>query len=174
MSEDSMGIRLVRVILLSAVAVLFAAPLSAIFCVPPPNPPHPGPPDPPPPVCEPKKCDKCYKSPCYLATGMYVDDFVDLQIPAAGMYPLTVSRRYDSSRPADGPIGTGWSSSLTAHLYYATYLLAAPSAYSFEVDIVLSDGVTYRFTIDGIGAFTPPLGRYDTLVRNGDGTYSLA
>jgi RHS repeat-associated protein len=101
-----------------------------------------------------------------------VNEFADLQIPTAGMYPITVSRRYDSSRTGDGPLGVGWSSSLTAHLYYATYLLAAPSTYSYEADIVMPDGVLYRFTTNG-NAFTPPSGRYDTLVKNVDGTYAL-
>lgn len=167
-----MIVRFARVFASAVLVMLIAAPLFATFCVPGTTPAQPGPPDPPPPVCEPKACDKCSKSPCYLRTGTYVNDFVDLQIPTAGMYPLTVSRRYDSSRPADGPLGVGWSSSLTAHLYYATYLVAAPSTYSYEANIVMPDGVVYRFTTNG-NAFTPPLGRYDTLVRNADGTYAL-
>jgi RHS repeat-associated protein len=168
-----MIVRFVRIFTWAVVSMLLAAPLFASFCVPGTRPPQSPPPDPPPPVCEPKACDKCSKSPCYLATGTYVSDFVDLQIPTAGMYPLTVSRRYDSSRPADGPLGVGWSSSLTAHLYYATYLVSAPSTYSYEADIVMPDGVVYRFTTGGGSEFTPPFGRYDSLVKNGDGTYSL-
>jgi YD repeat-containing protein len=167
-----MRIRFARIVVLPAVLSL-ALPLYASLCVPGSQPAQPDPAPPPPPVCEPKPCERCSKSPCYLATGMYVDDYTDLQIPTIGMYPLTVSRRYDSSHPSDGPLGTGWSSSLTAHLYYATYLLAAPSTYSYEADVVMPDGVTYQFTIDGSGAFTPPFGRHETLVRNGDGTYSL-
>src|SRR5258706_1837910 len=173
MSEDSMIVRFACVFASAMLLMLIAAPLFATFCVPGTTPAQPGPPDPPPPVCEPKACDKCSKSTCYLATGTYVSDFVDLQIPTAGMYPLTVSRRYDSSRPADGPLGVGWSSSLTAHLYYATYLVSAPSTYSYEADVVMPEGVTYRFTTSGSGTFIPPFGRYDTLIRNGDGTYSL-
>jgi len=167
-----MIVRFARVFVSAALLMLLAIPVFATFCVPGTTPAQPGPPDPPPPVCEPKACDKCSKSPCYLRTGTYVNDFVDLQIPTVGRYPLTVSRRYDSSRPADGPLGAGWSSSLTAHLYYATYLVSAPSTYSYEANIVMPDGVVYRFTTNG-NAFTPPLGRYDTLVKNGDGTYAL-
>jgi len=168
-----MIVRFVRIFTSAAFLMLLAVPLFASFCVPGTRPPQSPPPDPPPPVCEPKACDKCSKSPCYLATGTYVNDFVDLQIPTAGMYPLTVSRRYDSSRPADGPLGVGWSSSLTAHLYYATYLVSAPSTYSYEADVVMPDGVIYRFTTGGGSGFTPPFGRYDSLVKNADGTYSL-
>jgi len=168
-----MIVRFVRIFTSAVVLLLLAVPLFASFCVPGSKPPQSPPSDPPPPVCEPKACDRCSKSPCYLATGTYVSDFVDLQIPTAGMYPLSVLRRYDSSRPADGPLGVGWSSSLTAHLYYATYLVSAPSTYSYEADIVMPDGVVYRFTTGGVSGFTPPFGRYDSLVKNGDGTYSL-
>lgn len=168
-----MIVRFVRIFTSAVVLMLLAVPLVASFCVPGSKPPQSAPPDPPPPVCEPNGCDRCSKSPCYLASGTYVTDFVDLQIPTAGMYPLTVSRRYDSSRPSDGPLGVAWSSSLTAHLYYATYLVSAPSTYSYEADVVMPDGVVYRFTTAGGSGFTPPFGRYDTLVKNGDGTYSL-
>src|SRR5262245_22318199 len=153
MNEGSMMARFARLLTFAALFVLIASPAGATFCVPGKKPAQPPPPDAPPPVCEPKKCDRCTKSPCYLATGVYVDDFVDLQIPAAGTYPLTVSRRYDSSRTGDGPLGVGWSSSLTAHLYYAAYLLSAPSTYSYEADVVMPDGVTYTFTLNG-GTFS--------------------
>src|SRR5262249_10587969 len=120
-----------------------------------------------------KECDKCSKSPCYLAMGSYVDSYVDFQIPTAGTYPLSVTRRYDSSRPTDGPLGAGWSSSLTAHLYYAAYLLTPPSTYSYEADVLMPNGVLYRFTTGNGSTFSPPFGRFDTLVRNGDGTFAL-
>jgi len=143
------------------------------FCLTPTAVPQPPPPDSPPPLCQPKECDKCTKSPCYVATGIYARDAVDLTIPTAGSFSLIASRLYDSSRITDGPLGLGWSSSLTPRLYYVTYLFSAPSTYSHEADVVLPDGVLYRFTMDGSGAFSPPAGRYEKLVRNTDGTYSL-
>src|SRR5258708_10956907 len=131
MGGVSMAFRFARILVFMGILVLTALPLSATFCVPGSKPAQPDPPAPTPPVCEPKQCDRCSKSPCYLATGMYVDDFVDLQIPTIGVLPLTVSRLSDSNRPSAGPLGTGWSSSLTARLYYAAYLLAAPANYSY-------------------------------------------
>src|SRR5438270_227287 len=119
----------------------------ATYCVTPTVLPQQSPPPSPPPICQPKECDKCTKSPCYVATGIYSRDAVDLNIPTAGTLSLTASRVYDSSRVVDGPIGLGWSSSLMPRLYYATYLVAAPSTYSHEADVVLPDGVLYRFTI---------------------------
>lgn len=143
------------------------------FCLTPTTVPQPPAPPSPPPICEPKQCDKCTKSPCYVATGIYAREAVDLTIPTAGTFSLVASRLYDSSRVTDGPLGLGWSSSLTPHLYYATYLVSAPSTYLHEADVELPDGVLYRFTVDSSGMFLPPAGRYDKLVRNGDGTYSL-
>jgi len=142
------------------------------YCLTPTAVPQPPPPPSPPPICQPKECDKCTKSPCYVATGIYTTDALDLTIPTAGTFSLMASRLYDSSRVVDGPLGLGWSTGLTPHLYYATYLFAAPSTYSHEADIVMPDGVLYRFTTDG-SVFSPPAGRYDKLVKNGDGTYSL-
>lgn len=156
----------------------------ASYCVPGMTPAQPQGPDPTPPVCGPGSnsaaqpggcgdCDICSKSPGYLASGTYVSDFGDTQIPTAGMYPLIVTRRYDSGRPTDGPLGAGWSMNLTAHLYYATYLLSAPNTYTYEADIVMPSGLLYRFTASG-NTFTAPAGSFDTLVRNGDGTYSFS
>ena len=164
-----------RVILKAgAIAAFLSGRLAAqTFCVPPKAVPPPPPPQSPPPICQPKECDKCTKSPCYVATGIYARDAVDLTIPTAGTFSLIASRLYDSSHLTDGPLGVGWSSSLTPRLYYATYLLAAPSTYSHEADVEMPDGVMYRFTVDGSGVFSPPAGRYDKLLRNGDGTYSL-
>lgn len=145
----------------------------SVYCLTPTAVPQTPPPKSPPPICQPKECDKCTKSPCYVATGIYARDAVDLTIPTAGTFSLVASRLYDSSRIVDGPLGVGWSSSLTPRLFYATYLFAAPSTYSHEADVVLPDGVLYRFTVDASGVFSPPEGRYDKLVRNSDGTYSL-
>src|SRR5436190_16375498 len=108
MSENSMAVRLLRFVIISLLSSLLALPLGATYCATPKAPPSPPPAGPHSPQCEPKKCDRCSASPCYVASGMYVDDFVDLQIPTAGSYPLMVSRRYDSSGPADGPMGAGW------------------------------------------------------------------
>ncbi len=141
------------------------------FCLTPTAMPQTPPSPSPPPVCEPCH-ERCRESPCYVATGIYVTDATDLQIRTAGTIPLVASRLYDSSRGADGPLGTGWSSGLMPRLYYATYLFSAPSTYSHEADVVMPDGVIYRFAMSG-GAFTPPFGRFETLVRNADQTYSL-
>jgi RHS repeat-associated protein len=164
-----------------ALLLTAGVPLQASFCVPPSPAPQQPLPDPPSPACGPgtnsaasgscTTCDICSKSPGYLASGTYVNTFTDLQIPTAGMYPLSVFRRYDSGHLVDGPLGIGWTSSLTAHLYFATYLFAA-NTYSYEADVIMPSGLQYRFTMSG-NAFVAPPGSFDTLVKNGDGTYSL-
>lgn len=141
------------------------------FCAIPMTPPAPPPPPQPPPYCTPKDCNKCTKSPCYVATGGYTNDFDDLQIWTRGL-PISVSRHYESTRLVDGPIGLGWTFSLTPRLYYAVYLFSAPSTYSHEADILMADGSLLRFSEAG-GVFSPTFGRNDHLVHNADGTFDL-
>lgn len=141
------------------------------YCAPPKPMPQSAPPPPPPAVCQPQACNKCTTSPCYVDSGIYVNDAVDLSIPTNG-FSLLVARHYDSSLTDDGPLGIGWTSSLMPHLYYATYLYAA-NVYQYEADVVMPDGARYRFTANGDGTFTPPGGRRDTLARNADGTFTM-
>jgi RHS repeat-associated protein len=117
-------------------------------------------------------CDNCTESPCYVASGVYETKTVDLELPTQG-FPLSAARKYQSSHTIDGPTGYGWTTSLAAHLYYAAYLLAAPSTYQKEADITMPDGARYRFADNGNGTFASPANRHDTLVKNGDGTWDL-
>jgi len=145
--------------------------LAQAYCAPPKTTPQPPPPPPPPPPCEPKVCNKCTTSPCYVDSGIYVNDAVDLSIPTNG-FPLLVGRHYDSSLTVDGPLGIGWTSSLTPHLYYATYLYA-PNVYQYEADVIMPEGARHHFTMASDGTFAPPPGRRDTLVRNANGTFTM-
>jgi RHS repeat-associated protein len=165
-----------RIALLLAMAVIAettdALGQPSAYCAPPKVMPKSQPPSSPPAACQPVPgCNSCTRSPCYVDSGIYVNDVVDLTIPTSG-FPLLLGRHYDSSIDADGPLGIGWTASLTSHLYYATYLYAT-NVYQYEADVVMPDGARYRFTTIGGGTFTPPPGRFDTLVRNGDGTFAL-
>lgn len=169
-----------RITFLAFLAAAVGAPLHAqSWCgnpVPPCEPTNPSSkcyqPPRPDPRCEPRECNKCTKSPCYVGSGVYVNSAVDLELPTPG-FTLSASRHYESTHTIDGPMGHGWTSSLTAHLYYATYLLAAPDVVQREANITMPDGARYRFTENANGSFTPPLGRYDILVRNPDGSFDL-
>ncbi len=83
-------------------------------------------------------------------------------------------RRAESASVIDSGIGVGWSIDLFPRLYMATYLYAAPSTYQQEADITLPDGFRFRFAMNTDGSFTAPTDRYDTLVRNADGSLDLA
>lgn len=164
--------RVLRVFVIPLITIVFAAPIfGQAFCAPPKTMPKDPPPPPPPPVCQPKVCEKCTASPCYVDSGIYVSDPVDLTIPTSG-FPLVVSRHYDSSVTVDGPLGVGWTSSLMPHLFYATYLYAT-NVYQYEADVVMPDGARYRFSDVGNGTFAPPTGRRDALVRNPNGTFTM-
>lgn len=122
--------------------------------------------------CEPPECDKCQKSPTFVGSGVYSISETDLQIPTPG-FPLEVSRSYTSTNLVDGPLGYGWSTNLISRAHLAVYLLAAPNVVQSEAVVVMPDGARYRFERNGDGSFTPPLGRYDKLVANADGTFEM-
>ncbi|HEX7151695.1 MAG TPA: RHS repeat-associated core domain-containing protein [Thermoanaerobaculia bacterium] len=124
------------------------------------------------PVCEPKICGKCTKSPCYAGSGVYETSAHDLKIATTG-FPIEIRRLYQTSQAIDGEMGYGWTSSLSARLYYTAFLKAAPSTYQRDAWIRMPDGSFYRFADDGNGGFTAPKGRFDTLVLNPDGTWDL-
>ena len=126
--------------------------------------------------CEP--CQSCTRSPCHVGSGAYSTEAVDLAIPTSG-FPITVSRRYQSTRLIDGESGYGWVSSLSTRLYYTDRLTTARRdtdnfrGDELEADVRFPNGVMYRFAENIDGTFTPPAGRFDTLVHNSDGTWDL-
>ncbi len=161
-----------RFALILALAIMPAG-VRADFCAPPAPTPNDAPPQPDnSPTCGQRECKTCTASPCFAKTGVYTMDATDLQILTIG-FPLTVSRTYESSRVVDGALGYGWRSNLGARLYYATYLVAAPSTVWKEAVLVMPDGESYRFREEANGSFTPPAGRRDTLTKAGDGTFTL-
>jgi RHS repeat-associated protein len=120
-----------------------------------------------------KKCSGgCQKSPCSVDKGNYFTSAVDLLIPTRG-FPLTLKREYASDRGIDGFFGYGWTSNVTTRLVYNTYLFAAPSTYLKMAAIVMPNGGVYKFTESPDGSFTPPLGIFDKLIKNGDGSFDL-
>ena len=170
-----------KLLLLAAIAAFaglwFSPPVFAgdpnQWCGPPLPPKTPTPVPTPPPKCQPKDdCHDCSGSPCYVATGTYVTTQHDLSIRTIA-FPISVGRNYRSTHGIDGPMGFGWSSSVTPRLYYALYLFSAPNTYQKQAYVIMPDGGRYLYTDSGAGAFTPPVGRYDTLIRNADGSFDL-
>lgn len=119
-------------------------------------------------------CNFCQGSPCILQTGNYLASAPGISLATNGLQ-IDVGVSYQSARTRDGAVGVGWSSTMAAHLTYAVYLFAAPSTYQNLANVVLPDGTRLLFVQDpGTGAFTPPSGRFDTLVRNTDGSFDMA
>ncbi|MCP4304226.1 MAG: hypothetical protein GY788_04945, partial [bacterium] len=85
----------------------------------------------------------------------------DLVVP--GVYPIRLSRRYDSKSTYDSPLGYGWSFSHDLKLFQY------PDG---SVTIRNSCGYRLRFELQG-GTLTPTVGRKETLEDPQDGTYVL-
>jgi RHS repeat-associated protein len=127
------------------------------------------------PPSPPPKCQECTctASPCFVKQGNFVNAANDLTIRTSGL-PLAVSRFYDSARPVDGPAGVGWTFNLPTRLFYAVYTQSTPGTFGREANVSMPDGSRYRFkeNPDGL-TFSPPSGRYETLVKNTDGSFDL-
>jgi RHS repeat-associated protein len=163
------GAGILAVALLLCISLTPAAYAQA-FCTVPGTPPAPPPPPKPPQPCKPKQCKNCSASPCYLASGVYTTDDLDLQVETAG-FRLFAARTYESNQAVDGPVGVGWKSNLLPRVHYATYLKASPSIYFYTAELVMMDGSVTTFTGEPNGTFSAPFGNKDTLVRNADGTW---
>ncbi len=154
-------------LLCGALAVASARPMSACGVSPPPAPKVA--PPPPPPKCT--ECS-CTASPCFVKSGNFVNSATDLLLPTSGL-PLKVSRSYDSAWPVDGPAGIGWKMNIPSRLFYAVYQ-QSQGVVRREADVTMPDGPRYRFkeNADGV-TFAPPSGRFEALVKNGDGSFDL-
>jgi RHS repeat-associated protein len=163
---------LLKTLTAAAFAILTVSPLAGqTFCATPSTPAQPRPSQKSPETCD--VCEEnCRRSPCYLASGTYVTDGLDISIRTHS-YPIQSARHYDSSGLVDGPLGIGWTSSLMPRLYYATYLFAAPNTYQRVAVVVLPDNTESTFRTNTDGSFMTPLGRFDTLVRNANGSFTL-
>lgn len=126
---------------------------------------------PPPPAARCTECT-CTASPCFVKNGNFVNSATDLMVSTSGL-PLRVSRFYDSARPVDGPAGVGWTLNIQSRLFYAVYL-QAQGVFRREADVTMPDGSRYRFkeNADGV-TFAPPSGRFEALLKNGDGSFDL-
>jgi RHS repeat-associated protein len=118
-------------------------------------------------------CSKCTASPSFVQSGNLMDYQVDLSVRTAVGTSLAATRAYDSGLPIDGLLGVGWISGLATRVTYSTYLFAAPSTYRNRATVLLPDGLRLLFSQNTDGTFSPPVGRYDTLTKNGDGTFDL-
>jgi RHS repeat-associated protein len=103
--------------------------------------------------------------PVNTATGNYNYSATDLRVTGRGL-DVEMSRYYNSQDITRGPLGNGWSHSFNIYL---TNLTASSASLHY------SDGKVLDYTNQpGTSDFTSTYpGYYDTLVHNGDGTWTL-
>ena len=99
--------------------------------------------------------------PVSVVNGRHTLVRTDLVVP--GVYPIELTRRYDSQSTYDSPLGYGWSFAFDLKL----------SEYK-DGSVVVRNGCGYRhrFELQG-GQYVSEVGRKETLTSNGNGTYLL-
>lgn len=154
--------------LLTSTGTLYPKPAFA-YDAPPKDQGHTGPNPPPPPPKEPPP-EQCplTGSPAHLRTGNYFYSHQDLLVPSGCNISLEITRQYHSQNAYEGPFGYGWSFDLLMEL------ITEKEGDKEYVTIRKGDGVRLKFEKNEDSTFTPPAGRHDTLVQNGDGTYDLS
>ncbi|HLF79433.1 MAG TPA: DUF6531 domain-containing protein [Dehalococcoidia bacterium] len=100
--------------------------------------------------------------PVDTSTGQFTHQHTDMLIPGKGV-PLEFSRSYGSMSSQNKDLGFGWT-----HNYAIGLKIYSDSS----VTVRYPSGNTAFFKYNA-GTFTPPTGVFDTLVKNGDGTYTL-
>ena len=101
--------------------------------------------------------------PINMGTGNYIYQHQDLFISGRGL-PLTITRFYNSKDSYNGPFGHGWTFNYNINLAVAG---------SGDVVVMSEDGHRDAYTLNPDGTYSPPLGVFDTLVKNSDDTYTF-
>jgi len=100
--------------------------------------------------------------PVDTSSGTFTHQHTDLAIPGRGV-PLEFTRYYSSHSSHSGSLGRKWT-----HTYETRLDIAA----SGDVTVRYPQGSSVYFAKSG-SSYTPPTGVFDTLVKNGNGTYTL-
>lgn len=77
---------------------------------------------------------------------------------------IAITRTYNADDSREGTFGRSWTYNYNATLTENS---------NGSIDVREGSGTIHRFTSAENGKYTPPAGEYDTLTKNGDGTYSL-
>ena len=103
-------------------------------------------------------CTPCYGDPVSANTGNFFDSVTDLEL--AGRLPFAWTRTYSVDRAGTlGPLGSGWTSPLTARLIPA----AGPGD---PVVVVQENGARVQFEADGVGGYATLPRFHATLARD--------
>ncbi len=88
----------------------------------------------------------------------------DLVVPGKGL-PTAFIRSYNDQDNRQGPLGPGWTYTFDAAITFNPFNTVAI--------VRRGDGRRDKYQKDANGNYTGQVGVYDTLVRNGNGTYTL-
>ena len=99
--------------------------------------------------------------PVNVGTGSFTTQATDLAMPGR-VIPFGFVRSYNSADTQVSPLGPGWT-----HSFY--WSLQAGTV----AEVRRGDGRRDLYTHNSDGSYTAPPGVYDTLVKNGDSTYTL-
>ena len=102
--------------------------------------------------------------PVNTAFGNFTHKETDLVIPGRGI-GIEFTRFYNSMSGLDSPIGYYWNHSYNIFVH--------EDDGSDAVTVVYGDGSRHKYTPDGIGGYSPPIGIHSRLAKNGDGTYTV-
>jgi YD repeat-containing protein/parallel beta-helix repeat protein len=100
--------------------------------------------------------------PVNTANGNYSYQHTDLSIATRSL-PLLFSRSYNSSSPANGPLGFGWTFSYNVSI--------AESSLDNSATVIYGDGRAVRFEWSA-SAYIPPAGTFSSLIKS-SGLFTL-
>ena len=101
--------------------------------------------------------------PVDIFRGDFVLSRQDVLIPGRGL-PVAIAFTYRSRSAFNGPYGYGWDMSYHRRIRKLT---------NNNLLVLRGDNRKDEFVFSAPNAYTAPPGMYDTLVQNGDGTYTL-
>jgi RHS repeat-associated protein len=105
-----------------------------------------------------------FGEPVNTATGNYIYEHEDLNIPGKGI-PIQIVRSYNSQDTLyNGPLGYGWTFNYNTSLRFNS---------DESITWVKPDGQRYTFTKNPDGSYNTPQGIFEVLTKNPDLTYTL-
>jgi RHS repeat-associated protein len=119
-------------------------------------------PPPAPPSPEPSPPPENTPDPVAVASGAYHHQHTDLYIPGKGI-PLEFTRHYNAHSTYVGSLG---------HRWVHNYAMEVDERSGNDAEVRYPSGRLVRFNYDN-GSYIPPAGIFDTLVKNGDDTWTL-
>ena len=98
------------------------------------------------------------------AAGGYTTSATDLSLPGRKL-GFSFERWYNSGDAVGGALGPGWT-----HSFNVKVLESPAGDYA---DIRLGDGAVLRYIKNPDGTYAKPVGRFETLTKNGDGSFTF-